>query len=106
MLLMKESIRDFGTSLYSRKDLLFDYSWATYSHNDPRISGAPDGTAFNRAQGMEVIYLINAFAQKRGFRSKSSCCKLEKIIHLYVPSTIRRQDEVIAWIEENWFNFM
>ncbi len=106
MLLMKDSIKDLGTSLYGRKDLLYDYSWLHYHPTDPRISGVPNDTVFNRSQGMEVLYLINAFAQKRGFRSKSSCCKLEKILHLYVPPTVRRQDEIIAWIEDNWFNFM
>ena len=106
MLLMKEIIREFGTLLYGRKDLLYDYSWMPYDAGDPRISGNPGATFFDRNQGMEVLYMINAFAQRRGFRSKSSCCKLEKIIHLYMPSSIRRQDEAISWIEDNWFNFM
>ncbi len=106
MLLMKDNIREFETRFYSRKDLLYDYAWAPYDTKDPRVSGIPGPTAFNRNQGREVLYLINAFAQQRGFKSKSSYCKLEKIIHLFMPASVRRQDEAIHWIEDNWFNFM
>jgi hypothetical protein len=95
-----------NTQFYDKEDLIYSYRWSQYSEKDPRISGDPDNTWLDRAQGGEILYLINLFAAKRSFTSKHSGSKIEKMLNLYVPADINTQMEVINWIEERWFDFI
>lgn len=84
-------------SVYKKSDMVYDdYSWTTCGSDDPKISGEPDSTLFNRKEGYEVLYLINKIAS-----SKSEGEKIEKLIHDKLPSDIRKQSEVKKWIKEN-----
>ena len=49
--------------LLQKSDLLFknEYSWNALIGDDPRITGEPDSTLFNRNEGYEVLYLIKTF---------------------------------------------
>ena len=91
---------------YTSADMVYKhYKWeATYSQDDPKVTGEPDNTELNRKEGYEMLYFINKLATKWGWSvtSKSSCQNLEKIIRDQVPSNIRIQRGILEWIEANF----
>jgi len=89
-------------ALMQRSNLQYQYSWSVIAPDNPRITGKPDSTMFNRHEGYEVLSLINRMAEKHGFKQTSSGQKLETMIHKHLPSDIRSQANVQAWLEKNW----
>jgi hypothetical protein len=88
--------------LFAKSNLFYkDYSWTLYQKNDPRISGKPDGTAFNRNEGYEMIYLINNLMVLWSYRFVNTGNKIEKLIHDKLPEDQANQEEVKDWIEQN-----
>lgn len=83
-------------------DLQYTYSKTAIHGDDPRISGEPDSTLFNRKELYEVLYLINKLAKEQDFKNKSSCLKIETMIKEHLPSDIRSQSNVKQWIYNNW----
>ncbi len=90
-------------STISKSDLLYNaYKWSLhYTDDDPRITGIPDATLFNKEEGNEVLYFINKFAEKHGF-GKTECMIAEHKIIFELPSEIKRQIDVQYWLEINW----
>ena len=90
--------------LLEKSDLLFknEYSWNALKGDDPRITGEPDSTLFNRNEGYEVLYLINKLAEKWGLSSKYDGLKMERMIKNNLLSDIRSQENVKEWIFNNW----
>lgn len=91
-------------TLLTRSDLKNSYSWTTIGGDNPKITGTPDSTLFNRREGYEVLYLINTFADKHSFKQKASGLKIERMLK-DLPSATRKQTDVVAWIEHNWDNY-
>lgn len=90
-------------ALMNKSDLEYDdYSWTAYGNDNPKISGKPDSTLFNRKEGYEVLYLINKFAEKHNLKQISSGKKTERMIHDQLPGNIRSQENVVSWLVENW----
>lgn len=88
--------------LFSKSNLIYkDYNWTLYSQNDPRINGRPDSTMFNRNEGNEVVYLINKLMFLWDYRFSNTGNKMEKLIHDWLPSDIKSQEEVKDWIKNN-----
>lgn len=91
--------------LMSKGDLFYkDYSWTVYGDDDPKVSGPPDSTMFNRKEGYEVLYLINKIAEIHNLKKLDSGLKMEKMIHDKLPGNVRSQENVKAWIVDNWKN--
>lgn len=89
-------------ALISKADLFYkDYKWTAYPTDDPRITGKPDSTFLNRHEGYEVLYFINKFAEKYGFKEKASATKTEKMIRNELPTTTRSQENVAKWLVDN-----
>ncbi len=78
------------------------YSWTAMSGDDPKISGVPDSTLFNRNEGYEVLYLINKFLEKHSLTSIQAGQKVERMIRTGLPVDVRGQKNVIDWITTNW----
>ena len=89
----------------TKQDLGYEYSWTVIGNDDPKISGEPDSTMFNRHEGYEVLYLINKLGKLWNFKQKISLLKLERLIQLHLPSTVRSQSNVNQWIQTNWNNY-
>jgi hypothetical protein len=88
--------------LFSKKNLCFDdYKWTVYPVNDPRVSGKPDNTPFNREEGNEVVFLINKLMILWDYRFHTSGNKMEKLIREQLPAEILTQEEVQKWLKEN-----
>ncbi len=88
--------------LFSKKNLCYeDYKWSVYPQNDPRVSGKPDQTPFDRQEGNEVIYLINKLMILWEYRFASSGNKMEKLIREQLPVEIITQEAVQKWLKEN-----
>lgn len=92
-------------ALFNKNDMQFkNYQWTAYPNDNPRITGKPDSTRFNRHEGYEVLYLINALAESWELKQFNSCLKIEKMIREKLPSTTITQINVKEWIRINWMN--
>lgn len=86
--------------LLKRSDLQFNYTWTALEPDDPRISGQPDSTLFNRNEGYEVLYLINKIGEQNYITDKLTGLKIESLIKTQLPSHIRIQNNVAEWVKE------
>jgi hypothetical protein len=76
-----ELIKIRKMALFKKSDMQFkDYQWTAYPNDNPKVTGKPDSTRFNRHEGYEVLYLINALAEEWNFKNVDSCLKMEKMI--------------------------
>jgi hypothetical protein len=90
-------------ALFNISDMQYrDYQWTAYPNDNPRVTGKPDSTRFNRHEGYEVLYLINALAEEWNFKNVASCLKMEKMIRVKLPSDAIMQVNVKEWIRQNW----
>ncbi|WP_028317849.1 hypothetical protein [Desulfobulbus elongatus] len=90
---------------FNKSNLVYTYNWALYEKDDPRISGIPDATAFNRKEGQEVLYIINCLTDHLAYGVDSFGNKIEKLLHDRLPEEIDTQGDTIAWIKKNWTKF-
>ena len=97
------TIENKNMYLFKTDDLQFgDYQWTNYTEDDPRISGLPDKTRFNRNEGQEMLYLINRIAIIWHLKQMSSCLKMERLIKEALPERLVRQEVIMEWIRRNW----
>ncbi|WP_135382318.1 hypothetical protein [Vibrio tasmaniensis] len=90
-------------SKFKKSDMKYDhYSWTAISGDDPKITGNPDSTLFSRKEGYEVLYMINKVLDHRGLSSVTSGQKAETLIKDSLPSTVRSQENVFNWLNNNW----
>jgi hypothetical protein len=90
-------------NIFNKAHLLYkDYDWKTYDDDDPKVTGFPDNTLFNRHQGFEILYLINKLMEEWKFKNIASGQHMEKLIREYLPSDIRSQLHVKEWLKKNW----
>jgi hypothetical protein len=91
-------------AILERSDLLYadKYSWTALKDDDPKITGIPDSTPFNRKEGYEVLALINRFLAKYKFRQKTSGQKVERLIKEHLPGALKTQRLVEDWLVANW----
>jgi hypothetical protein len=90
---------------FEKSTLVYEYNWSHYEKDDPRISGMPDSTEFNRKEGREVLYIIKHLTDHLAYGVESFGNKMEKFIHDRLPVEIRTQKDTIQWIKDNWKNF-
>lgn len=93
-------------ALITKADLEGTYSWTAISGDDPRISGPPDSTLFNRQEGYEVLYLINKFVEVHNIKNKDLGIKVERIIRNHLPGDVRSQEHVMQWLAFNWNRYL
>ncbi len=91
-------------SIVERADLKFadQYRWTALPDDDPKLTGEPDSTLFNRKEGFEVLALINRFMAKYKFRQKTSGLKVERLIKEHLPIALKTQRHVEDWLVANW----
>ncbi|MBW4359352.1 hypothetical protein [Flavobacterium taihuense] len=90
-------------ALFNKSDMQYDdYQWTAYPNDNPRVTGKPDSTRFNRHEGYEVLYLINALAEEWEFKNVASCLKMETMIREKLPSDTIMQTKVKEWIIKYW----
>jgi len=87
---------------FKKSDLVYEYNWSPYEKDDPRISGMPDTTEFNRKEGLQVLYVINYLTDHLAWSVESFGNKLEKLIHDRLPKGMNNQKDTIQWIKDNW----
>ena len=90
---------------FDKSGLKYEYNWNPYEKDDPRISGLPDTTEFNRKEGLEVLYIIRQLSDHLQYGVDSFGNKIEYLIHEKLPLEIKNQKDTIKWIEDNWTNF-
>lgn len=84
--------------LLKRSDLKYTYKWKSIPEDDPRISGDPDTTLFNRNEGLEVLYLINKFLELFDINSIEIGEIVEKLIREEIPGNLRSQIHAFEWL--------
>lgn len=89
-------------NFYKRSDMLYSYSWAADGGDNPRLTGEPDNSLFNRTEGYEVLYLINKFGEATGRTTIAAGNKAERMIKHDLPGDIRTQIGVKNWLNSNW----
>ncbi|ELE7133173.1 hypothetical protein RB977_002613 [Vibrio harveyi] len=90
-------------SKFKKSDMKYNhYSWTAIFGDDPKITGKPDSTLFSRKEGYEVLYMINKVLEHRGLSSVTSGQKAETLIKDSLPSTVRSQENVFNWLNNNW----
>lgn len=87
---------------YLKSALRYSYTWSAYADDDPRISGSPDATPFNRHEGEEVLYLIHCLSDHLAYGVENFGDKIERMIHQHLPETITTQAEAMRWIKAHW----
>jgi hypothetical protein len=90
---------------FEKSGLVYEYNWSRYQKDDPRVSGIPDATEFNRKEGPEVLYIIRQLSDHLAYGVDSFGNKVEKFIHDRLPEEIKNQLDTIKWIKDNWKNF-
>ncbi len=85
----------------TKKDLKYTYSWTAIRGDNPKVTGEPDSTLFNRNEGYEVLYLINKIAEIKKWKTKNTLLNLEEKIKNKLPSNIRSQKNVKEWLDKN-----
>ncbi len=90
---------------FEKSCLVYEYNWSQYEKDDPRISGKPDATEFDRKEGLEVVYIIRCLADHLAYGVDSFANKMEQFIHDRLPVEIKNQKDTIQWIKDNWKRF-
>jgi hypothetical protein len=88
---------------FTKTNMLYNhYSWTALPGDNPKISGVPDSTLFNRNEGYEVLYLINRFMNDNSLKNVESGQKIERMIRTGLPGDVRGQKNVVEWLTKNW----
>jgi len=88
---------------FTKANMLYNhYSWTALPGDNPKISGVPDSTLFNRNEGYEVLYLINRFMTDNNLKNVESGQKIERMIRTGLPGDVRGQKNVVEWLVKNW----
>jgi hypothetical protein len=88
---------------FTKTNMLYNhYSWTALPGDNPKISGVPDSTLFNRNEGYEVLYLINRFMNDNSLKNVESGQKVERMIRTGLPGDVRGQKNVVEWLIKNW----
>jgi hypothetical protein len=88
---------------FTKANMLYNhYSWTALPGDNPKISGVPDSTLFNRNEGYEVLYLINRFMSDNNLKNVESGQKIERMIRTGLPGDVRGQKNVVEWLTKNW----
>jgi hypothetical protein len=88
--------------IFRKDDLIYEYEWSPYEKDDPRISGNPDDTEFNRKKGPEMMYIITHLTDHLGWDVENFGGRMERLIHDQLPESIKTQKDTITWIQNNW----
>lgn len=88
---------------FTRTNLLLkDYVWNDYEEGDERVSGSLDNTLFDRTEGNEMLFMINALMELWGLDKAKNGQKIERMIKTYLPYDITSQIAVKDWVKQNW----
>jgi len=80
-----------------RSQLQFAYNWTTDKGDNPRLTGTPDSDLLDRTEGYEVLHFLN-----QRCKTLQDALKAERLIHSALPGSIRGQEHIVAWLNNNW----
>lgn len=95
--------------IFQHSDLHFrDYAVSSpYADTDSRVHGDFDDTDFDRREQQEMLYFINHCYRLWGWPdySKNPGRKIEMLLKLYIPGSVRTQIGLLKWIQEHWRHY-
>ena len=83
---------------FKSKHLKYEYKWTNTNNDDPKITGEPDRTLFNRQEGYEMLYLLNKIKDENPSFGITYLQKIEEEIKENLPGDVRAQRDVINWV--------
>ena len=83
-------------------DLKYEYSDTATGGDNPKFTGKPDSSLFNREEEYEVIPMLNKVLDELDTLSKSDLHKLEDMIQDDLPGSIRSREKVFDWLVKNF----
>ncbi len=92
-----------------RDQLKYVYHWSVYRSDDPRLTGAPDSTLINRAEGYEVLAFINNLLRRDVWNGEPGLVdahKIERLLKENVPGHLRSRHNISEWMITNWSRFV
>jgi hypothetical protein len=89
-------------AIYYKEDLLFsDYEWnEAISH--VKLQGSPDRNLFIPHEGNQMLYMINYACEIMSYTSKTDAGRMEILLHEKLPSDIKSQNRVFAWLQKEY----
>ncbi|MDZ5634495.1 hypothetical protein [Janthinobacterium sp. GMG1] len=97
--------RNAASGPLKKGDLQFQYPNSTTQGDDPSMRGTPDSDELNRHEWYEVLYFCNEFSLEFEVGNKQYALKAERIIHDYLPPTIRSRKQVKQFLIDNWHRY-
>lgn len=90
-------------AVFKDSDLAYkDYKWeAKLDDDNPKLTGKPDSTMLNRTEGYEMVYFINRYMEKNGWKQSGTGKKIEK----YLRTSNYTSKSHAFWIKELNDNF-
>ena len=83
-------------------DLKYEYSKTATNGDDPKFTGKPDSTLFNKQEEYEVIPMLQKVMDELETLEKNDLHKLEDMIEDDLPSNTRSRDKVFDWLVDNF----
>lgn len=91
---------------YKESEMIYrDYSKAHFGDDNPKQVGSPDDKELNRKELYEVLPFINELSTASNWESASPCQHAEKLIHDFLPDSIRSRSKVWQWLVDNWTKY-
>lgn len=79
-------------------DLYYKYPKDTVNRHEPKFSGKPDPTPFNRDDVYDVVVMLGAVMDELGRSDQKSLHVAEEIMIRQMPGFISRRDEVFDFL--------
>ena len=87
---------------FGRDALRFKYSWTTTEGDSKKVIGYPDNILLNRDEGYEVLHFINKYMTTKNLNNTLTNFNIiENSIKTTVPSNLRSQANIKAWLDSN-----
>jgi hypothetical protein len=91
---------------YVESEMVYhDYkNTARADHDDPYYTKGQEHSELNRTELYEILYYINHLGKIWNWTGNptSSYQKIERMIRMQVPSSIRTHKAIQVWLQNNW----
>lgn len=85
--------------LTTKDDLRYEgYKTTAYPIGDPKVTGFPDATPFDKMEIEEVLYIINEVRSKLNILNPIYVDIIERFIRLFMPKHIVTQIQAFNWV--------
>ena len=90
--------------MYTKADMVYahEYDWHPSGMTDPRIASALESLPINRAEGNEVLTVINQVLTETGANALTAGPHFEKLLIDHLPDQNWSRKQVVEWLCDNY----